>query len=74
MGDQRIEARTAFCFEDASDGLAIGRVAGEAIDRLGRDRDDLAGFEQRESLLHRLAGLQDFRHARLPEFMPRGLL
>ena len=64
MGDQRIEARPAFCLEDAGDGLAIGRVAGKAVDGLGRDRDDLAGFEQRESLLHRLACLQDFRHCR----------
>ena len=41
MGDQRIEARPAFRLEDAGDGFAIGRVAGEAVDRLGRDRDDL---------------------------------
>ena len=48
MGDQRIEARPAFGLEDAGDGLAIGRVAGEAVDGLGRDRDDFAGFEQRQ--------------------------
>ena len=44
-------------------GRAVGRVAGEAVDGLGRDGDDVAGLEERQRLLHRLADLQDFRHS-----------
>ena len=46
MGDQRVEARPALGLEDAGDGRAIGGVAGQPVDGLGRDRDDLAGLEQ----------------------------
>ena len=51
MGDQRIEARPALGLEDAGDGLAIGGVAGKAVDGLGRDGDDVAGLEQRQRAL-----------------------
>ena len=47
MGDQRIEARPALGLEDARDGAAVGGVAGQAVDGLGRDRHDLARLDQR---------------------------
>ena len=36
-----IEARPALGFVDARDRLGVGRVGGEAVDRLGRHRDGL---------------------------------
>ena len=42
MADQRIEARPALGREDARHRLAVGGVGGEAVDRLGRQRDQLA--------------------------------
>jgi hypothetical protein len=46
MGNQRIETRSALGFEDAGNRLPVGRVAGEAVDGLGRNGHNLAGFEQ----------------------------
>ena len=68
MGYQRVEARPALGLEDARDGLAIGGVAGKTVNGLGRDRDDLAGPEQGQGRLHRLASLQDFRQEARPGF------
>jgi len=42
MHDQGIEARPALGGEDRSDGAVAGSIAAEAIDRLGRERDQLA--------------------------------
>ena len=44
--DQRVEARPALGLVDARDGVGVGRVGGEAVDRLGRHRDWLAGEDQ----------------------------
>ncbi len=55
MGDQRIEARSALGFEDARDADAVGGIAGQPVDGLGRDGDDIAAFKQRQRPLHRLA-------------------
>ena len=48
MDDQRVEARAALGLEDAGDRLAVGRVAGKAVDGFRRQRDDLAGRQQRQ--------------------------
>ena len=42
MGDQRIERRPALGVIEAGDGLPVGRVGAEAVDRLGRERDETA--------------------------------
>ena len=42
VANERIEARTALGREDAGDRLAVGRVGGEPIDGLGRQRDQRA--------------------------------
>ncbi len=36
MNDQRVEARSSLGFVDAGDSFGVGRVGGEAVDRLGR--------------------------------------
>jgi hypothetical protein len=41
--------------------MRIGGVAGQPIDRLGRDRDDLACLKQRKRRLHRFADFDDLR-------------
>ena len=71
MRDQRVETRPALGLENPRDGDAVGRISGEAIDRLGRDSDDFAGFEQRQRTCHRVADFQDFRHRRIPVHVVR---
>ena len=71
MRDQRVETRPALGLENPGHGGAVGRVAGKAIDRLGRDGDDFAGFEQRQRRGHRVADFQDFRHRRIPVHVVR---
>ena len=46
MHDQRVEAGAALGRVDPCDGLAVCRVGGKAIDRLGRDRHGLARRKQ----------------------------
>ena len=46
MHNQRVEARSSLRFVDPRDRFGIGRVSGEAVDRLGRHRDGLAGEDQ----------------------------
>ena len=46
MDDQGIEGGPALGFVNPGDGLRIGRVGGEPVNRLGRDRDRLAGQDQ----------------------------
>ena len=43
MGDERIERRAALGLIEARDGAPVGRVGAEAVDRLGRKRDEAAG-------------------------------
>ncbi|WGM37936.1 hypothetical protein AMEJIAPC_00837 [Caulobacter sp. NIBR1757] len=45
MGDQGVEARPALGFEDTGDGQRVGGVGGQAIDRLGREGDELTRLE-----------------------------
>ena len=45
MGDERVEGRAAFGLVDPRDGAPVGRVGAEAIDGLGRKRDQAAGGE-----------------------------
>ena len=47
MHDQWVEARPALGGEDSGDGALVGRVGAEAVDRLGRERDELAAAQQR---------------------------
>ena len=47
MHDQRVERRPALGGEDARDRPVVGRVAAEAVDRLGRERDEAACGEDR---------------------------
>ena len=54
MGDQRIERRPALGGVDRGDGAVVGRVGGEAVDRLGRHRDEAAGVEARGGFGDRL--------------------
>ncbi len=56
MDDQGIEIRSALGRVDALDGGLVRRVGGEAVDRLGRHGDRLAGKDQ-------AAGLDDCRLA-----------
>jgi hypothetical protein len=46
MDDQRVERRPALGRIDAGDRVRAGRVRGEAVDGLGRNRDRLAGADQ----------------------------
>ena len=46
VDDQRVEAGPALGLVDPRDCLGVGRVGGEAVDRLGRHRDRLAGEDQ----------------------------
>ena len=55
MGDQRVEARPALGLENTRHGDAVGGIASQAVNRLGRDGDDVAGLKQRQSPLKRLA-------------------
>ena len=48
--NQGVEAWSSLGFIDSCDRLGVGRVGGEAIDRLGRNRDRLAGEDQPRSL------------------------
>ena len=43
MGDERIERRPALGLVEARDGLAVGGVGAEAVNRLGRKGDEPAG-------------------------------
>ncbi len=47
VDDQRIEPRPALGGEDGGDRGRVGRVGGEAIDGLGRQRDDPARLQHR---------------------------
>ena len=57
MDDQRVEARPALGGVDARDRLAVGGVGGEAVDGLGRHRDQLAGADQPRRLGDRLGAV-----------------
>jgi hypothetical protein len=46
MDDQGIEAWAPLGFIDPRDGPRIRRVGGEAVNRLGRNRDRFAGQDQ----------------------------
>ena len=46
MDDQRVETRPPLCGEDAGDRPIVGRVATEAVDGFGRERDELPGAQQ----------------------------
>ena len=74
MRDQRIEARPAFRLEDARDGLAVGRVAGEAVDGLGRDRDDLDRLRAAPMRAPSPRRSSGFPPLPLVRFLPRRLL
>ena len=50
MDDQWVEVRPALGFVDARYGFRIGRVRGQPVDRLGRDRDRLSGENQPRGL------------------------
>ena len=49
MHNQRIKVRTTLCRVDLGNRIGIAGIRGEAIDRLGGNRDDLAGTQK----LHR---------------------
>src|SRR5690606_16348672 len=66
MGDQRIEARPTLGLEDARHGSAVGGVASQAVDRLGRNGDYLASLEQGQRLLHRLVRANDLNQDSTP--------
>ncbi|MEA3042375.1 MAG: hypothetical protein QOH47_213 [Sphingomonadales bacterium] len=57
MDDQRIEARPPLGLVDPRDGLAVGRVGGEAVDGLGRHRHRLPGGDQPRRLGDRLGSI-----------------
>ena len=50
VNDERVEARPSLGLVDSRHGFAMGRVGGEAVDRLGRHRHDLAGGDQGRGL------------------------
>ncbi len=54
MGNQRIELRSTFGGVDRRDGAVVGRVGGEAIDRLGRHCDQPASAQAGRSFGDRL--------------------
>lgn len=45
MHDQRIEGRAALGLKNARDGVVLGRVCAQAIDRLGRKGGETATFQ-----------------------------
>ena len=51
VGDQRIERRPALGLVEPRDGLAVGGIGAEAVNRLGRKRNQPAGLEA----AHRIA-------------------
>src|SRR6185437_2196973 len=61
MYNQRVEARSSLRTEDCRHGLIAGRVAAQAIDRLGRERDQLAAAQERGGAID-LSGAQTTRH------------
>ena len=64
MHDQRIEAGPALGGEDRGDRAVIGGVAAQAIDRLGRKGDQLAGAQRPRRLAYlSQAALQAPSHA-----------
>ena len=50
VNNQWVEGGSSLGLVDSRDGFGVGRVAGEAVDRLGRDRDRLAGEDQARGL------------------------
>lgn len=54
MDNQRVEAWSSLGFVDARNRLGVGSVSGEAVDRLGCDRDRLAGEDQPRRLGDRI--------------------
>ena len=58
MDDQRVEARAGPWLRRFGDRGGVGGVGGEAVDRLGRHRDRLAGEDQRARPRRSLASLK----------------
>ncbi len=63
MGDQRVEARAALGLKNAGDANAIGGIAGQSVDGLRRDGDDIAALKQRQRPLHRFADGKYLSHS-----------
>src|SRR5690348_11867063 len=73
MYNQRIEARSSLCTEDRRDGLIGGRIAAQAIDRLGRERDQLAAAQERGGAID-LSGAQATRHEARLDVAPQDII
>ena len=65
VNDQRVEARSSLRFVDARDRFGVGGVSRETVDRLGRDRDRLAGEDQPPRLGDAFVG--EWKNPRLHE-------
>ena len=69
MTDQRVEARPPFGGEDARHRLAVRGIGGEAVDRLRRQRDQLAARQRRGGIADGRAriccGQDEMAHARV---------
>ena len=74
VADQRIELRPALGLEDRRDRALVGGVAAQAVDRLGREGDELALAQQPRRLGDRLRRrLGDAHRAALLRAMKCGL-
>src|SRR6185312_6032136 len=61
MYNQRIEPRSSLRTEDRRHGVLVGRIAAQAIDGLGRERDQLAAAQEGGGAID-LCGAQATRH------------
>ncbi len=64
MDDERVETGPALGLEDRSHGAAIGCIGAEAVDGLGRKRDEAAVTQEARCLANSTFACHDCRHER----------